>query len=631
MTAGLVAPELSRGELRELAVRPGEIAKLASTLRGAGLPELTQVEAEKLDTMVKPLAALPPGALRATAPTRVGWVPATLGVDWATPRMSDTSRVAQTVIGALAKLGAARPSLIQQLNFAAVKNYIPEVGYYRGWSYVDRTFNDAPFEVAGDAVDLTRAWLERATREAPPVPAARLKKFTNHGDPTWGSSMVDHAAHLLLASKIRAAGGDPQSTVEFVDKHANRTGLPDEPVMTTFSRSGMTAKEIPVIDLRADGPYIIAKSKRIFCRRRCVRGLPTYVNEAIRPGVHRLQRWLKTTPEYGHGAQQLMERRIFRASLGKQVYSDDASQFDLTASADAIACVRKLIGKHMDPVSLAALNWSDRIQGLVGPPQVGALAGIQSRKGTVVSGVISTTLEGTVLNYLVVVDALLASAPKRDQMRDSIKDGSTLILVQGDDSLIMTPFTIDEAKYKERALSLGLTRKLERFPVFLARYYNVEMGVSHNIAGRAFVRSLSRERAAAGPYSELMATMIRWSLCARDPFCSLLWNTFCDTAQTGAWLRARGWSPGNKELPAVVNLAMAELQAAGGARSFHAELEEIEFTLGPEAASADLMTQLRLGASGATATPEEIVNDPDVSKIVHDDESLARYLKEATA
>jgi hypothetical protein len=135
-------------------------------------------------------------------------------------------------------------------------------------------------------------------------------------------------------------------------------------------------------------------------------------------------------------------------------------------------------------------------------------------------------------------------------------EGSGLALAQGDDSLI-TSLDFDEDAYVEAMDSFGLSVKFEEFPVFL-KVWHAGPGVWFTLSSRACLRTLFRERPAAGMYSELVAAGIRWALCERDPFFAEFFEFTCNNCSLWKRFGIRTYQDLKSRCAESLNLAMEE-------------------------------------------------------------------------
>jgi len=231
-----------------------------------------------------------------------------------------------------------------------------------------------------------------------------------------------------------------------------------------------------------------------------------------------LKRWYG----FGHGADDMMEEK-FRATYRRaeafgavHIISDDASNFDDTVSL-----------KHLEQLRDQFYVWGSDVESwlysevfvtpvLSGPLKRDAPCGLYERAGGIPSGLISTTLDDTLINVAIVVQSIAPAAKKTvTEVLQALDTGELGLWVQGDDTLIFTSWEIDRKVYVDTAAHYGYVRKVEDYPVFLMRWYG--MSGSHNSAVRAAMRTASRESRTLGPAFERFATYNRWLPTRLDP------------------------------------------------------------------------------------------------------------------
>jgi len=231
-----------------------------------------------------------------------------------------------------------------------------------------------------------------------------------------------------------------------------------------------------------------------------------------------LKRWYG----FGHGSDEVMEAK-YKATYRRaeafgpvQIISDDASNFDDTVSLRHLEQLRDEFYIWGTPTEEWLYSEVFVTPVLSGPLKKDAVCGLYERAGGIPSGLISTTLDDTLINMAIVVQSIAPAAKKTiAEVLNALDTGELGLWVQGDDTLIFTSWDVDRDVYVSTAAAYGYIRKVEDFPVFLMRWYGPNG--SHNSAVRAAMRTTSRESRTLGPAFERFATYNRWLPTRIDP------------------------------------------------------------------------------------------------------------------
>jgi hypothetical protein len=430
--------------------------------------------------------------------------------------------------------------LLIAAEYDQLKKFGPQVGFGPGWAIVPEKVQKQPQVRRIDA----RVWRYIGELVNPTISkyidAPRpVKEGTNHGFPSWRSSRVDHVAHFSIAAEIMLH--DTPQHEDQILQHLH--GLFDDRLvgdelhvpLTMLSRTGPLAKPLPFYEFQGGRIFEAGESLGHFPRRRQVRAVPTFWNETIRSWALATIDAMKNGSiagaftwkhkSRGETALQIAEARRACMRSGKAfIYSDDASNFDDSVHYIHLKDMYDMLAWPDGPKRRAMRMTSAPILGA--PLFSGEDAFLYSRKGTVASGTITTTLEGSLINFASVVEAVAASSgwgiEKTIQFHQS---GRWFVKIQGDDVLLVLPQDIDFDTYRATSNELGFTKNIEKFPIFLQTWYN-NVTDFHNLAGRAIMMSMSRERRAAGPATELFGMAIRMELALGDPMLGEFWAAF---------------------------------------------------------------------------------------------------------
>jgi len=432
----------------------------------------------------------------------------------------------------LLKGGLSSQGLNGAFSADQLSKWMPENGGAFGW-YVPPLLN---YEARTEPRFDTRitAWIRRKMYTGwPDFPSfmqttpLRVPTDSSHGAPTFASGIPDLLAHLGLASEMLEAHTPARAhrLAKEANSLANARFLGDRAAVMTHSRTGPNKKPTPTRFFSGGRLTEAGSTTGLFCRRRHVRGVSTWFNEVIRGPIMWSQLGLKRWGGFSHGSDESMQRK-FRDTYRRashfgpvQLISDDSSNYDDTVSLVHLEQMRDEVYLWPDDFYRWAYTETLSIPVLSGPLYERDTASLTPRHGGVASGLISTTLDDTVVNICIIVTCI-SHASKRSVQKvlDALDSGELAIWVQGDDTLIFTSWEIDRAAYKSLALEFGYIRKIEDYPIFLMRWYDPRsLSGSYGSSIRAAMRTATRESRALGPHFERFATYIRWSGVIDDP------------------------------------------------------------------------------------------------------------------
>lgn len=407
-----------------------------------------------------------------------------------------------------------------------LKKAVPEYGFYGGWCIPPNLVTK--LEDVDDVPDVVWSALHDALdeQEAASRPPLTVKMGTNHGDPTWRSTFEDHIAHFAMAKEIT---DDSSLHTVFKTAHAilGYKQLGDGPVLTMLTRTGPLAKPIRECEYLGGALHEVRAVKGVFCRRRQVRTVPTCFNEAIRPMVMANVRAYKAgylRDCFAHGSVAANNKSAYdaldtvrqRAGSGIMI-QDDASNFDDSVNIKHLTALYTKV-YHCTPQERSLMLALTQAPILSGPLDAAHRAALYARHGTIPSGTITTTPDGTLINAAVVITCVAAAlSVSATRCVDMLKAHDWRFRIQGDDTLLIVPAHFNVVAYVQRAAELGFKRTPGVNPIFL-KTVHYKRGFWFNLSSRALIRCGWRERRAPGPYHELLGAAIRWELCLRDPY-----------------------------------------------------------------------------------------------------------------
>lgn len=496
-------------------------------------PSYSPIPAERIIRDHRPVHLIPPPVRRSLQARRLldlsPLTPASVIAagrgDRALPSLELAQEAAQHMARLRHNLAAAAGSdlssdrsLILTANVDELEKYIPQMGFCPGALIPPQLHSKPGF--AGLRDEVVNAFRDVFLAAPAVEPALKLKRGTSHGFPSFSSGDIDHVAHLAMAQEVSGT----KDIQALVSEAADIIGFPDlvqdgMPLLIG-SRTGPIRKPQDMAAWVLGEAHFTVRTVGIFPRRRMIRIYPTFANEVARYPVMRAIATLKrsllahcfafTTPAVT--ARRIAHTRAVNRRTS--TWSDDASNFDDTVDKRLVEQACYAVG--FDPFITALAVESVTSPLLGGPLNAGDAASLFRRSKGIASGTIFTTLLGTIINFLCVVDALsLASRRSPASVLLSLASWQELVFIQGDDTL-MQVLDFDHDVYLERMAQLGLSRKLEPYPIFLKTFYFAD-GTFSNLAGRACIACLTREHRAPGPYSETAAMAIRLEACQRDP------------------------------------------------------------------------------------------------------------------
>lgn len=422
---------------------------------------------------------------------------------------------------------------LAQAHADEVGKAVPEYGYYGGWDVPPDLVTD-PSDVEPIPVEVWRYLRDSLDpSELASRPPLTVKTGTNHGAPTWDSSLEDHLAHFAMAAEIKDG-----KSLERVFRRAYKildAELPPGPVLTMLTRTGPLKKPVEVAEFVNGRLSLVASATGVFCRRRQVRTVPTCFNEALRPVVMAITRALKSGRLgrcFAHYDAAYNNRSIYDSLWAAQqhdrsavTWSDDASNFDDSVNVRHLSDLYTH-GYPLDAGPRELLFALTSAPVLSGPLDEGDEGALYARRGTVPSGTISTSLDDAFINAASVIVGVAAACGWTPRQAIAAHESRAWdFRIQGDDTFLIVPGRFKIDVYSEKGANLGFRRTPSPVPIFL-KTHHPRLGEWHNLASRATVRSAWRERRANGPAHELLGAAIRWELARRDPYFEQCWACY---------------------------------------------------------------------------------------------------------
>lgn len=286
----------------------------------------------------------------------------------------------------------------------------------------------------------------------------RYPRLTNHGWPDFGNSDQSLIVHALIGSLSL------KGIKTFEQYCASLMGVP--PVIWTFSRTGPISKPQPhVTELVFTDETVTAKwneVRRGFSpRRRVVLGVPSYRNIHLSGMMHEIKNWLMMQPWSAVGKSFSWIEQHFAHFTNRTLLSDDLSSWDQSIAFETLDSMSDVL--HSRGLSQEeAMFWRGTEDMGVG---IGSGNGmfIRENKGGITSGIITTSVMGSILNASRIETLILRLGLARDDID---------YLVLGDDAIISVASSaadLLQTEWNDANRDLGFTSNLSRDPVFLMR------------------------------------------------------------------------------------------------------------------------------------------------------------------
>lgn len=515
--------------------------------------------------------------------------------DWAAPDLESARRLLSSA-GSLYLKVASSNSALAAVEAGELEKFVFEKGLSAGWSVLPDLFARPPPRMDFDieALNMVADAINSMAHFEPPPPTA--KRGTNHSWPTYRNDHVDHLVHFAMASYLEeglSEGGIHVVEARLAEIGAisglNELRLP--PCALLLTRTGPLRKPTVYSAFREGVLCEVAQGTGWDCRHRHVKAHPTLLNEVLRPHSWTASERLKASwlgHSFSHGSAwdnflkvKRLQGLALETSKGIRPVSDDASNFDDSTARRHM--IRVYEGLPYPQKIKELFKWLLDLPVLAGSLFEGDTAFLYQRDSGVLSGIIDTSFFDSVLNFCIAATCLrhaLKMTPP--SFYDGLRAGQISLLVQGDDTLIIAP-TFDLDVYTTTAALLGYKRSPQSHALFLKTW----MGGSkpHTLATRAFMRSCTRERRAAGQWSEALAVVVRFALCQGDPYQADAFEAFRVSPLVAA-CKLRGPLPGDNDIIQLTRRALEEVAAS-------AQREQ----------QADLLFDTLLDESGGAVTP----------------------------
>lgn len=381
-------------------------------------------------------------------------------------------RIAQAEGVLDAVTAAAQPGNVAAWELGDAKKLTFQRGYPSYWDVPAKPLINV--RSTGIATAL-QAIIARYGANPPPAKVNPVRRHTNHGGFDQSTSDASALLHAAITAYAFADTTNWQNRLEEgYALVASKWSAIEKPHCTEFSRTGPMRKHQA---LRAEvGGRVVGLGtfQGYAPRRRPVYGPPLSCNIALRAGYDALAS-IVVNAGLWHGTEDdiLVQLRRFWAD-GQTLYNDDISSFDTNVSRDdqeALAHAATTKWPHLRHAWDAWL-YVERLPILAGPILAGEKARLHHMDGQTTSGVLFTSLVGTIINFArcVTIRSVLQKSSIADVL-DQHDSGRALTMNWGDDTIISGPADLATTEWDAASAELGFPCELGRGAAFLKKWY----------------------------------------------------------------------------------------------------------------------------------------------------------------
>jgi len=284
----------------------------------------------------------------------------------------------------------------------------------------------------------------------------------------------------------------------------------------------------------------VAEGTSVAPRRRAVFGVPAFINMALLPWANAVKYAVMRTPWTAH-ANELATLEDFEFARrecggGALLASDDISGFDLHVRRIHQESIARHIYSRFWPPHVIDLWLGAQQMPILGPPISSSARGFlytRERGGVTTSGVITTSLDGTLINLARVVTAYAAASRKSvgTAWADLLAHKWT-VKVWGDDTALITPGTFDAQAYETASAAIGYTAQIQPGLTFLMKHYDLSRRAVYPLATRILQQTFFNEAAGRSEEIELLGLFARTVGLEANPYGALAWRLVTTDAPT---------------------------------------------------------------------------------------------------
>lgn len=386
----------------------------------------------------------------------------------------------------------AHPGTVQAWELGDAAKLTFQRGFPPYWDVPAKPMiNERPTRLAA----ALEAIISRYGRNPPPPKVNPVRRHTNHGGFDQSTSDASALLHAALAAYALASPSSWRARLEEgYEKVARHWDAIPKPHVTLFSRTGPIRKHQP-LRARLGGSVVgIGTFKGYAPRRRHVFGPPLACNIMLRSGYDALASVVVNAGLW-HGTEDdiLLELRRHWA-LGQVMYNDDISSFDTNVSRED---QEALAGAATAKWPQLAHIWDvwlyiEELPVLAGPILAGDIARLHKMRGQTTSGVLFTSLVGTIINFArcIAVRSRMSGHTISETL-DAHDAHRHLTMNWGDDTIVGMDGELDTATWDGTSAEMGFPCEIGRGAAFLKKWYTPVRWVPS--ATRAFQQTVWNE------------------------------------------------------------------------------------------------------------------------------------------
>jgi hypothetical protein len=381
----------------------------------------------------------------------------------------------------------------------------------------------------GDITEAAIAIGDYLARNYPPSPArwTPVPRGTNSGGPTYGTSDVDKLLHSLMAVQIRT-WADAEDVYSQVRNYFD--AIPDIHAIV-FSRTGPVGKPVAMYDWVLGELAHVANATSVVPRRRAVFGVPSFINMALLGYANVMKDIVLRLPWTAHqtelGVFEDIAGAVNRISA-PYTFSDDISGFDQSVRrSHQLAIAQHIYSRYWPPHIVDLWLNSQKIPILAPPLTANDRAFMYTRPdgGVTTSGIITTSLDGTLINLARAVTAYGAATNVSPTAAfTALVARKWLIKAWGDDTVMVVPPSFDEEQYQQANNELGYSTTPVEGATFLMKHYDLSRRAVYPIATRVFQQTVWNEKGGRTPEIELLGLFVRTSGFNANPHWRECWE-----------------------------------------------------------------------------------------------------------
>lgn len=355
-----------------------------------------------------------------------------------------------------------------------------------------------------------------------------IPRHTNSGAPSYGMSDADKALHTLMAR----SGATWSELLTTYKQIAGIMECIPTPHAITFSRTGPTAKLIDVADWDGANLAITSQARSVAPRRRVVFGVPSWVNISILPYANTVKYAVMRLPWCAHPNELSVYQDLDAAAhFNGQPHvalSDDISAFDLSVRRMHQEGLARHVYARFWPQAIVEIWLNAQKMPLLSGPLDSVSRGYlyhRERGGVTTSGIITTSLDGTLINLARVITAYARATGRTVRAAwEALLSREWYTKVWGDDTVIIAERNFSVKRYEEASSAIGFKATILDGVTFLMRHYDFYRHAVYPLATRVFQQTVWNERGGRAPEVELLGLYARTTGLEAHPLAREVWD-----------------------------------------------------------------------------------------------------------